>query len=210
MAAEAAGPSAVHPLPAEGDDRHLREACLDSLQVYRGHFLDVRRDRIALPNGQEAAREYIVHPGAAVIVPILDDGRLVLERQYRYPMGRSMIEFPAGKLEPGEPSLRCAMRELREETGYEAREWAKAGLLHNAIAYSNEHIDIWFARGLTPGHRHLDDEEFLDVLTATEDDLCQWAMQGRLTDAKTLTCLLWLQQWRAGRWALDWQAVPIA
>jgi ADP-ribose pyrophosphatase len=124
-------------------DAHLRETALDSQQVYRGHFLDVRRDRIRLPNGGEAAREYIVHPGAAVVVAILDDGRLVMERQYRYPLGRAVIEFPAGKLEVGEPSKRCAVRELREETGYSASEWAFAGTMHNAIAYSTEHIDIW-------------------------------------------------------------------
>jgi ADP-ribose pyrophosphatase len=193
---------------ADVDDRHLRETCVESTQVYRGHFLDVRRDRVALPNGHEAAREYIVHPGAAVIVPLLDDGRLVLERQYRYPLHRAMIEFPAGKLDAGEPSFQCAVRELREETGYVAREWAFAGLLHNAMAYSDEHIDVWFARGLTLQSRELDDEEFLDVFTATQDDLERWAFDGTLTDAKTLICLLWLQQWRLGRWSLSWQPPP--
>ncbi|MEO8298749.1 MAG: NUDIX hydrolase [Burkholderiales bacterium] len=193
--------------PADSDaDAHLRETCLTSRQVYRGHFLDVRADRVRLPNGAEASREYIVHPGAAVIIALLDDGRLVMERQYRYPMGRAMIEFPAGKLDAGEPSFTCAVRELREETGYVALEWAFAGTLHNAIAYADEHIDIWFARGLSLGPQRLDDEEFLDVFTATPQQLSDWVRDGTVTDAKTLIGLLWLQQWQAGHWPLSWQS----
>ena len=121
-------------------DEHLREETLHSGQVYRGAFLDVRRDQVRLPDGGSAQREYIVHPGAVMVVPLLDDGRLVVERQWRYPLARAMLEFPAGKPEPGEPPLRCAVRELAEETGYRAAEWARAGALHNAIAYSNEGI----------------------------------------------------------------------
>ncbi|MBB1160853.1 NUDIX domain-containing protein [Aquariibacter albus] len=189
-------------------DAHLREQSIDSREVYRGHFLHVRRDRVQLPDGQEAAREYIVHPGAVMIVPLLDDGRLVVERQWRYPLHRAFIEFPAGKLDAGEPVLACAIRELAEETGYRAREWARAGLLHNAIAYSNEGIEIWFARGLSLGERHLDEGEFLDVQTTTLEALEDQAARGELTDAKTLIGMLWLRHWREGRWALDWQASP--
>ncbi|MBL0726959.1 NUDIX domain-containing protein [Piscinibacter sp. HJYY11] len=185
-------------------DRHLTEEQVSSEQVYRGHFLDVRRDEVRLPDGTLAAREYIVHPGAVMIVPLLDDGRLVVERQYRYPLGRVMLEFPAGKLDPGEPPLQCAIRELMEETGYTAREWARAGILHNAIAYSNEGIEVWFARGLQAGERSLDAGEFLDVGIATAEELEAQAASGELTDAKTLIGLLWLQNWRAGRWALNW------
>ena len=192
--------------PCQDDDRHLREELIDSTQVYRGHFLDVRRDRVRLPDGSEAGREYIVHPGAAVIVALLDDGRVVMERQYRYPMGRAVIEFPAGKLDAGEPSKRCAVRELREETGYTAREWAFAGTMHNAIAYSTEHIDIWFARGLTGGDRRLDDGEFLDVFAADQAQLEAWVRDGVITDAKSISSLMWLQQWRAGRWDLHWHS----
>jgi ADP-ribose pyrophosphatase len=204
----AAPPSDAGGGPRADDDAHLRETAVASEQVYRGHFLDVRRDRVRLPSGTEAAREYIVHPGAAMIVPILDDGRLVLERQWRHPMGRTMIEFPAGKLDAGEPSGACAVRELREETGYAAAEWAFAGRLHNAIAYSDEHIDIWFARGLVQGDARLDDEEFLDVFTATQHELEAWAAGGQLTDAKSLIGLLWLGQWRSGRWELRWVTDP--
>jgi ADP-ribose pyrophosphatase len=189
-------------------DLHLREETVHSEQVYRGHFLDVRRDRIRLPDGAAAQREYIVHPGAVMVVPLLDDDRLVVERQWRHPLGRVMLEFPAGKLDPGEPPLACAIRELIEETGYRAAEWARAGILHNAIAYSNEGIEVWFARGLRAGARSLDAGEFLDVTEMSAEQLDELARRGELTDAKTLIGLLWLQNWRAGRWSLDWQSAP--
>ncbi len=186
-------------------DRHLREQRVSTEQVYKGQFLDVRCDQVRLPDGGMAQREYIVHPGAVMIVPLLDDGQVVVERQFRYPMDRVMWEFPAGKLEAGEPPLVCAIRELTEETGYRASEWARAGILHNAIAYSNEGIEIWFARGLTAGERQLDAGEFLDVATARVDELEAMAARGELTDAKTLIGLLWLTHHRAGRWPLVWQ-----
>ncbi len=185
------------------DDRHLREDTVSSETVFRGRLLEVRRDRIRLPDGSEGGREFIVHPGAVMVVPLLDDGRLVMERQWRYPLARAMLEFPAGKLEAGEPTLECARRELHEETGYEAREWARAGVLHNAIAYSNEHIEIWFARGLSAGERHLDDGEFLDLVLIEPDELDRLCASGAVTDAKTLIGLQWLQNWRSGRWAID-------
>jgi ADP-ribose pyrophosphatase len=189
-------------------DEHLREELVSSKQAYKGHFLDVRRDEVRLPDGSLAAREYIVHPGAVMIIPLLDDGKVVVERQFRYPMGRVMLEFPAGKLDAGEPPLQCAIRELAEETGYRAREWARAGILHNAIAYSDEGIEVWFARGLELGERALDAGEFLDVQTSSIEALEEQAHRGELTDAKTLIGLLWLQNWRSGRWQMTWQATP--
>jgi ADP-ribose pyrophosphatase len=187
-------------------DEHLLERRLDSEQVYLGHFLDVRRDTVALPDGRQTIREYIVHPGAVMIVALADDGRLVVERQYRYPMARVMLEFPAGKLDADEPPFACAVRELAEETGYRAAEWARAGILHNAIAYSTEGIEVWFARGLVPGEPRLDEGELLEVVLASAEELLLAAGRGELTDAKTLIGLLWLQNWRAGRWSLDWRA----
>ncbi len=190
---------------AAADDDHLVERPLDSQQVYRGHFLDVRRDQVSLPDGRTAHREYIRHPGAVMVVPLLDDGGLVMERQFRYPMARVMLEFPAGKLDAGEDPRVCGQRELLEETGYRAAEWAYAGVLHNAIAYSDEGIHIFFARGLSRGVQQLDEGEFLEVVTRTPQQLDQLAAAGELTDAKTLIGLLWLQRWQQGAWPLDWQ-----
>jgi ADP-ribose pyrophosphatase len=190
------------------DDAHLNERTVASEQVWQGRFLDVRRDTVALPNGHEVTREYIVHPGAVMVVPILDDGRLVMERQFRHPMGRVMLEFPAGKIDPGEPPFACAVRELAEETGYRAKQWARAGLLNNAIAYSTEGIDIWFARGLERGAARLDAEEFLEVVIHTEAEVDARCASGDITDAKTLIGLLWLQKWRSGQWPIAWQPAP--
>lgn len=187
------------------NDGHLQETQIASEEILKGHFLHVMRDTVSLPDGRHTSREYVIHLGAVMIVAQLDDGRLVLERQYRYPMHAVMIEFPAGKLDAGESSLACAQRELLEETGYSAREWAWAGVLHPVISYSTEFIDIWFARGLTPGQRKLDAGEFLDVFTATPAELSSWCRSGRVTDAKTLTGLLWLQNVLSGQWTLDWQ-----
>jgi ADP-ribose pyrophosphatase len=190
-------------------DAGLREELLDGDWVYRGHFLHIQRDRVRLPDGQVATREYVVHPGAAVIVPLLDDGRLLLERQYRHPLQRVMWEFPAGKLDAGEDPWVCAARELEEETGYRAREWAHAGVLHNAIAYSTEGIEIFFARGLQAGAAKLDDGEFIETALLTPAELDAACARGEVTDAKTLIGLLWLQRWQAGAWALDWRDVGL-
>lgn len=187
-------------------DEQLLERRVSGQQVWRGRLLDVRCDVIRQPDGHTATREYIVHPGAVMVVPLLDDGRLVLERQFRYPLGQVLLEFPAGKLEPGEPVQACAERELTEETGYRAAEWARACMVHNACAYSNEGIEIWFARGLQAGERRLDQGELLDLCLMTEAELDALAARGELTDVKTLIGLQWLQKWRAGLWTLDWVA----
>jgi ADP-ribose pyrophosphatase len=189
-------------------DDHLIERRVHQEELLRGHFLHVLRDTVQLPNQNLASREYVVHPGAVMVIPMLDtsDGlRLVMERQFRYPVGQVMTEFPAGKLDPGEDPWLCAQRELLEETGYTARQWARAGVLHPVIAYSTEVIEIWFAKDLTLGERQLDTDEFLDVFTATPAELMAACQQGRLTDAKTLTGLLWLQNVQSGQWPLEWQ-----
>lgn len=191
------------------DDSHLIERKTSGEEIFKGLFLHAFRDQVLLPSGRPATREYVVHPGAVMVIPLLDDGsgevKLVLERQYRYPVARVMIEFPAGKLDAGESVQRCAQRELLEETGYTARAWARAGVMHPVISYSTEFIDVWFARGLSLGERRLDDGEFLDVFTATPAELQKWCFEGVVTDAKTLTGVLWLQNVLAGAWELDWQ-----
>ncbi len=190
--------------PADAD-RHLAETTVGREELLRGHFLHVVRDHVRLPDGAPATREYVLHPGAVAIVALHDDGRLVLERQWRHPLRRVFLEIPAGKLDAGEGSLACARRELLEETGYTAREWAFAGTLHPVIAYADEHIDLWFARGLTRGAQRLDAGEFLEVLEATPTQLLGWCRDGTVTDAKTLMAALWLQNVLAGAWELDWR-----
>ena len=193
------------PVVPEREDDALIERRLDSTELLKGHFLHAFRDTVALPDGSTATREYVVHPGAVMIIPLLDNGEVVLERQYRYPVQQVMIEMPAGKLDPGEDVLACARRELQEETGYTAREWARAGLLHPVISYSTEFIEVWFARGLTAGPPRLDEGEFLEVFSATPAQLLRWCLEGRVTDAKTLTGALWLQNVLTGDWPLTWQ-----
>ena len=205
----------LFPAGPDFQDETLREQPLASEPLLQGRFLRVQRDTVRLPGGQHgghggtATREYVRHPGAAVIAALLEDGqggwRVVLERQWRHPLGQAIIELPAGKLDPGEPPLHCAQRELREETGYTAREWACAGLMHPTPAYSTEGIHLWFARGLTAGPRQLDAGEHLHVFTATVPELLDWCRQGRVTDSKTLAAALWLQNYLSGAWPLDWQ-----
>ena len=190
------------------DDAHLKEEAISSELLFQGNFLHAKRDTVRLPDGHTATREYVIHPGAVVVVPLLDDGRLVLERQYRYPVGQVMTEFPAGKLDAGESPLVCGQRELLEETGYTARDWAYAGLMHLAVGYSTEIIHIFFARGLTLGDRQLDHGEFVDVFTATPQELFDGCRDGRVTDAKTHSCMVWLQNVLSGAWTLDWQTPP--
>ena len=193
------------------DDRHLIEVRLAGVEVYRGNFLTVFQDSVELPDGALTAREYIVHPGAVMVIPLLEDDkgslRLVLERQFRYPMGRTMLEFPAGKLDVGESPFDCAQRELREETGFTAQEWSRAGVIHPVISYSTEFIEIWFARHLIPGGRHLDAGEFLDVLIATPAELMKWCLDGTVTDAKTVCGALWLHSLLSESWNPSWQSV---
>jgi ADP-ribose pyrophosphatase len=179
-------------------DHHLTEKTHSETTVYRGSFLHVERHEVVLPSGQVTAREFIKHPGAVMIVPLLDSGEVILERQYRYPHHAIFTEFPAGKIDPNESDLSCAQRELKEETGFDARQWIHLGTIHNAIAYSDERIEIFLAQGLTAGQQHLDEEEFLDVLSAPLTQLLQWIEQGRVTDVKSIIGAYWTERYLRG------------
>jgi len=170
----------------------VTEEFLQGELVFSGRLLQVHRDRVRLPDGSEAVREYIRHPGAVAIVALFADGRVLLERQFRYPLGRAFIEIPAGKLEPGEAHLATAKRELLEETGYVAAQWRRLGLIHNAIGYSDEGIEIWAARGLELREQQLAEGEFLEVFTLPLAEAQAMARDGRITDVKTIAGLLWL------------------
>ena len=181
-------------------DDHLKETKVDGEIAYDGHFLKVSRDRVKLPDGKITQREFIRHPGAVVILALFDDGRVLLERQFRYPNEQVFIEFPAGKIDPGEASLACAKRELAEETGYTATEWHYVCTIHNAIAYSDEHLDLFLARGLTAGDAKLDDGEFLETFTATIPEMLEMVKRGDITDVKTVIGTFWLEKFAAGTW----------
>jgi ADP-ribose pyrophosphatase len=175
----------------------LRESRIGGTRVYAGALLDVRRDEILLPDGKPSVREYIVHPGAVLVVPERDDGMLVVERQFRYPLDRAFLEFPAGKLDAGESALACARRELIEETGWTAVEWTHLGAIHPSIAYSTETIELYLARGMHHVGARLDAGEFLDVVEFAEAALLEAQDEGRLTDAKTVAALAHYARWRS-------------
>lgn len=183
-------------------DPHLIESCIESEPVWRGKLLDVRRDRVRLPDGTEGVREYIVHPGAVVIIPVLPDGRLIFERQYRYPVGRVMLELPAGKIDPDEDPLLTAQRELQEETGHTASRWRHLGTMHPTIGYANERIEIYLAEGLTAlGSNNLDEGEFLELVELSLPEALEAVRRGELTDGKTLSALLWAEKILNGAWS---------
>jgi ADP-ribose pyrophosphatase len=187
-------------------DEHLKEARVEGGMVYDGAFLKVECDTVQLPDGKHTVREFFRHPGAVVILPLFEDGSVLLERQFRYPLDRVFIEFPAGKIDEKEDPLACAKRELLEETGYTATEWQFVCTIHNAIAYSDEHLDLYLARGLTAGERKLDDGEFLDIFKAPLTDLMSWVKDGSVSDVKTIIGAFWLDKLAHGGATLDgWQ-----
>jgi ADP-ribose pyrophosphatase len=179
----------------DADDANLFEARVSGERVFRGALLDVRRDRARMPDGGESVREYIVHPGAVLVVPIQDDGRFVLERQFRYPHNRTFIEFPAGKLDPGESALETGLRELVEEAGYSAMHWTRLGVVHPVISYSTETIEIYAARRLAHVGAKLDPGEFLELLSWTAGELDSAIDEGRVSDAKTVAARLMHERW---------------
>ena len=169
------------------------ETTLTTRVVYDGRLLKVNEDTVRLPDGKTARREWIRHPGAVIMIPLLDDKTVLLERQYRYPLARHFYELPAGKIESGEAPLATAQRELQEECGYAAKSWRHLTTLHPCIGYSNERIELYLARELSPVARALDDGEFLEVVPLPVEEALAWITCGRITDVKTITGLLWLK-----------------
>ena len=181
--------------------KDLSEQRLSSKLVYDGKLLKVRSDTVRLPDGGTAEREFVEHPGAVAVIALTDAGELVMERQYRYPLGRDMIEIPAGKIDTGEDPLATARRELKEETGYTAARWRHVATIHIAIAYSNERIEIYLAQGLKHEGAKLDEEEFLEVFTLPLATALAWVREGKITDSKTVAGLFWAEKVLGGEWA---------
>ncbi len=181
-------------------DRHLREKRLSGANVFRGVLLDVWRDEVTLPDGGTSVREYIRHPGAVVMAPQLDDGRLIFVRQFRYALGRVMVELPAGKLDPGEDPAVAAARELAEETGYHPGQLTHLGLIHPCIGYSDEQIEIYLATELEPAEGASEHDEFLEPFDLGLEVALEWVREGKITDVKTTIALYWAERHRAGAW----------
>ena len=184
-----------------GDPGDFTETTIDSKTVYSGVLLNVVADTVRLPGGGTALREYIHHPGACMAIAFLDDETILLERQFRYPLRRHFIELPAGKIEPGEDPLATMQRELREECGYEAAEWRHLATLHPCIGYADERIELYLARELTHVGGALDEGEFLEVIPVSIREALEWVRQGRITEAKAVTGLLWADRIARGEWS---------
>ena len=172
----------------------FNETQLSSETVYRGGFLELKEDRVRMPDGKTAVREYLTHPGAVVIIPVLDDGMLVMERQYRYPLRSHFYELPAGKIDAGEDPLLCAQRELLEETGYVAQSWRYLATAYPCVGYSSERQLFYLAQGLSHQRSKPDDEEFLEVLKVELADAVEWVREGKITDGKTIIGLFWAEK----------------
>lgn len=173
----------------------LTEHLVSSTTLAEGGMLTVKRDQVRLPNGRISQREYVLHPGAVVVVALLPNGHVLLERQFRYPLHQVFIELPAGKIDQGEDTLKTGQRELLEETGYTAKHWIKMGLQHPCIGYSNEVIHIYLASGLTAGAHQLDEDEHLELFDKPLNECLAMAARGEITDAKTLIALFFAEKY---------------
>ena len=172
----------------------LKESTISSKQVYEGSFLDVRKDIVNLPDGNTSTREWINHPGAACIIPVLSDGRLALIKQYRYPVKSIMIELPAGKLDPGEDPEECAVRELEEEIGYSAGKLTFVSKIHPAIGFANEEMWIFLAENLIKSQKNTDRDEFVELIPTSIKDSVKMVWNGTITDVKTIIGILWAER----------------
>ncbi|MGN6260702.1 MAG: NUDIX domain-containing protein [Ralstonia sp.] len=189
------------PDATQDPDAGLRETQVASALMHQGKFLTLKQDIVRLPDGRNASREYLIHPGAVMMIPLFDDGTVLMERQFRYPVDKVMIEFPAGKLDPQEGALTCGKRELREETGYTAERWDYLTRIHPVISYSTEFIDIYLARDLKQGVAMLDEGEFLETFVTPAGQLIDWVREGKISDVKTIIGTFWLEKILSGAWA---------
>jgi len=176
-------------------DLDLTEHCISTEVIADGGMLTVKRDKVRLPNGNQSQREYVIHPGAVVIVPILPNGHVILERQFRYPLQQVFIELPAGKIDSGEDILATGQRELLEETGFTASSWVKLGYQHPCIGYSNEVIHIYLAQGLQAGLHQRDEDESLEVFDLNLDECMRRIYQGEITDGKTIVAMMFAEKY---------------
>jgi len=182
------------------EEHDYTEHRIESRDVYRGKLLHVKEDDVRLPDGRASRREYIVHPGAAVMLAMPDQHTVVLERQFRYPVGKHVYELPAGKIDPGEDPLDTAKRELLEETGYRAAEWRHLASLYPAVGYANERVELYLARSLEQVGRTLDEGEFLQVFTLPLAEALDWVRSGRIVESKTMLGLLLAEKVASGGW----------
>jgi len=176
----------------------LKETRVESVLVYEGGFIRVHKDSVLLPDGAVTSREYITHPGAVAVLAMLDNGNLVMERQYRYAPQREFIELPAGKIDHGEDILICAKRELLEETGYVAKEWIHLTTAWPCIGYADERMEYFLARGLVHQGSKLDDGEFLEVFELSLSEAIEWIRLGKINESKTIVGLFWLEKYLNG------------
>ena len=167
----------------------LWEKHLSTETVFDGKFLKIAVDKVILPNGREAVRELVHHPGAVAILPILKNGSIVFAKQYRYPLDSVLYEIPAGKLELNEDPLECAIRELSEETGYSASKWSKLTTIATTPGFTDEIIHIYLAEDLELHEQHTDDDEFIEVVTVGQEDVLKMLLAETIFDAKTLCAL---------------------
>jgi ADP-ribose pyrophosphatase len=181
-------------------NQDLTETQVSSRNVFDGELLHVYQDQARMPDGRVKVREYITHPGAVVIIPLLDSGKLILERQHRYPLHRDFFELPAGKIDLNEEPLSCAKRELLEETGYAADNWRYLATLHPCIGYSDEKLIYYLATGLTFRGANLDDGEHLEVFTLPLATALEWVKAGKITDNKSVSGLFWAEKVLHGEW----------
>ena len=184
----------------EAERKSMAESTLERQTVFEGKFLKVRRDLARLPDGATATREFVMHPGAAAMVPIGGDERILVERQFRYAMGQMYVEIPAGKIDAGETSIQTARREFLEETGYEAQQWGFLTRIHPAIGFSDEVMDIYLARDLSLRERAMDVDEFLEIEWVTLGWMMDELRAGRLPDVKTQIAVHWLDRLFSGQW----------